>query len=206
MTVPAVLHSYLLHSISYAEYLQEWMSHLGRPLHGLDKRARRYHYYRKYNWDRAERVANAYRVSNRLRSAIDCVEEPQWWFVFTEDWCADSAFAIPILERAAALNPNISLRYLIRDENLNLIDRHLTNGGRSIPKLVGFGGNGEVLFEWGPRPHGVQAERDAMQQAGVAGPALSKAVVDAFEAGGWQQVDEELATVLQAAEITGCTA
>ena len=54
----------------------------------------------------------------------------------------------------AALNPLITLRLLLRDENLELMDRYLTRGiARSIPKLIGIDTlTRDELFTWGPRP------------------------------------------------------
>src|SRR5690625_5653194 len=45
------------------------------------------------------------------------------------------------------------MKLILRDENLELMDRYLTNGGRSIPKLIVYDPNAEeVLGTWGPRP------------------------------------------------------
>ena len=42
---------------------------------------------------------------------------------------------------------------MLRDENLELMDEHLTNGGRAIPKLVIQEKDSEkVLGTFGPRP------------------------------------------------------
>jgi hypothetical protein len=41
----------------------------------------------------------------------------------------------------------------LRDENPELMDRFLTNGARSIPKLISIDRkSGDVLGTWGPRP------------------------------------------------------
>jgi hypothetical protein len=41
--------------------------------------------------------------------------------VLTADWCGDVALCVPVLQRIAELG-NIKLHYLIRDENLELMD------------------------------------------------------------------------------------
>ena len=57
----------------------------------------------------------------------------------------------------AEVQPNITLRFILRDENLEVMDAFLTNGGRSIPKLiVTVGEDNEVVKSWGPRPNEVQ--------------------------------------------------
>jgi hypothetical protein len=46
---------------------------------------------------------------------------------------------------------------LFRDENPDLIDQFLTNGSRSIPKLICLNARtGEELGAWGPRPAELQ--------------------------------------------------
>ena len=57
-----------------------------------------------------------------------------------------------MLARLAKENGDINLRILFRDENEELMDHFLTNGSRSIPKLIAIDEQREVLFEWGPRP------------------------------------------------------
>ena len=52
----------------------------------------------------------------------------------------------------AEVNSNINLQLVLRDENLELMDLFLTNGGRSIPKLIALDKDLNILFTWGPRP------------------------------------------------------
>jgi hypothetical protein len=57
------------------------------------------------------------------------------------------------LAKLAELNPLITLRILFRDEHPELMDTYLTNGNRSIPKLVATTADLQhQLFTWGPKP------------------------------------------------------
>ena len=58
------------------------------------------------------------------------------WLIITEGWCGDAAQCIPTIEKIAAESKNIETHYVLRDENLDLIDEYLTNNARSIPKLI----------------------------------------------------------------------
>ena len=187
---------------TYDAYLAQWQQGLDRPLAGLDKRERRYLFYARYNWERAQRVAEAYEVSDALREAIETIDTPQLWLVLTEDWCVDSAFSLPIIHEAAGLNPHITLRILARDANLDIMEHYLTNGGRSIPKLIAFDEEGTELFAWGPRPAEIQQRRQDMQKAGASSQELSQAVLAFYEQEGWRQVDAEL-TVLVGSVVMG---
>jgi len=70
--------------------------------------------------------------------------------VITEDWCGDAMMNNPILRKIAEA-ANLDVRAVFRDENLELIDQYLTNGGRSIPVYLLLDKDGEVLAKWGPR-------------------------------------------------------
>ncbi len=78
--------------------------------------------------------------------------------VLAEDWCGDAASLVPILAKVAAAVPeSVDLRLLKRDENLDIMDAHLSHGGRSIPIAIVFDEEMRKLGWWGPRPAPAQA-------------------------------------------------
>ncbi len=80
-------------------------------------------------------------------------KKPVEWIVLTESWCGDAAQVLPYVNKIASLNDNIDLKIALRDEHLDLMDQHLTNGGRSIPKLIMLDKETKkVLNTFGPRP------------------------------------------------------
>lgn len=85
------------------------------------------------------------------------VEKRDWkGIVLTADWCGDAALNVPILQRMAEQS-NIELRYLIRDEHLELMDQYLTNGkSRSIPIFIFINEEGVEQMVWGPRAQYVE--------------------------------------------------
>ena len=53
----------------------------------------------------------------------------------------------------------IDLRLVLRDDNDELMQQYLTNGGKSIPKLIAVSADlNKELFTWGPRPATAQVE------------------------------------------------
>ncbi|MEJ2634692.1 MAG: thioredoxin family protein [Calditrichia bacterium] len=104
------------------------------------------------NYRRFLRIYKTYRMSDNLREALQSVEQNQLWLVLTEDSCGDSAQTLPMIARMAEVNPKIELKFLYREQNPDLMDHYLTDGKRSIPKLIAFDGEGVELFQWGPRP------------------------------------------------------
>lgn len=80
------------------------------------------------------------------------LQQPQTWLVISEGWCGDAAHALPFMHKITESNKLIQLQIVLRDENDELMQHFLTNGGRSIPKLIALDVNYNILFTWGPRP------------------------------------------------------
>ncbi len=109
--------------------------------------------YTKLNVRRMKRWDKTLKVSEDAKAKISNLDQKITWLVITESWCGDAAHVIPVLHKIAELNPNINLRLVERDQNLELIDMFLTNGGRSIAKLIMIDeATGDVLNTFGPRP------------------------------------------------------
>ena len=70
----------------------------------------------------------------------------------------DAAPVLPYVSRLAEAVPTLDFRLLDRDDHLDLMDEHLTNGrSRSIPVVLLLDGNGQERAWWGPRPADLQA-------------------------------------------------
>jgi len=109
--------------------------------------------YAKLNVQRMNRLDKTVVIGEPLRRAVEAISLPQQWLIISEGWCGDAAQNIPMIAKAAALNPLVTLQLILRDEHLEVMDRFLTNGTRSIPILViADGETHEVLGTWGPRP------------------------------------------------------
>jgi hypothetical protein len=63
---------------------------------------------------------------------------------------------VPVLARLAERAPNIDLRILQRDANLDIMDAHLTLGSRSIPVVIVLDAAFHERGWWGPRPRALQ--------------------------------------------------
>jgi thiol-disulfide isomerase/thioredoxin len=108
--------------------------------------------YSTLNDKRMNRLDKTSKLTEETITSISKINAPQTWLVLTESWCGDAAQTLPVINKIAELNPNIELKIILRDENEELMDQFLTNGGRSIPKLIALDANEEVVNSWGPRP------------------------------------------------------
>jgi hypothetical protein len=109
--------------------------------------------YTKLNIHRMHRWDKTAVLQESLAEKLKQVKDKWVWLILTEGWCGDAAQNIPVIAKMAAVNENISLKLLLRDENPEIMDRYLTNGTRSIPKLICL--QADTLKEigtWGARP------------------------------------------------------
>ena len=113
----------------------------------------------KLNRARMKRLDKTQQILPELEIITKQITDKQVWLVLTESWCGDAAQNVPVLQKLAEMNPLIDLRLVLRDDNDELMQKYLTNGGKSIPKLIAVSADLEKeLFTWGPRPAAAQVE------------------------------------------------
>ncbi|MEN8912383.1 MAG: thioredoxin family protein [Polaribacter sp.] len=108
--------------------------------------------YSLLNDRRMKRLDKTIKISDETKAVFKSITEKQTWLVLTEGWCGDAAQNLPVIQKLAAENENIALKIVLRDEYLELMDLFLTNGGRSIPKVIVLDAQNNVQHTWGPRP------------------------------------------------------
>lgn len=84
--------------------------------------------------------------------------------ILAADWCGDVVRNVPVVLRVME-TAGIPVKILIMEEHLDLMDQHLTMGGRSIPIVFVVDTGGVILAKWGPRPAYVQEPMVAFKQA-----------------------------------------
>jgi len=109
--------------------------------------------YTMLNDRRMKRWDKTVKVSEVVKQEVSNLKINQTWLVITESWCGDAAHVMPVMNKVAELNSGIDFKVVLRDENDDLMNRFLTNGGKSIPKLIIIDNDSnEVLNTYGPRP------------------------------------------------------
>jgi len=109
--------------------------------------------YTKLNDQRMKRWDKTLKVSDNMKEELANLNTKQTWLVLTESWCGDAAHVVPVFNKLAELNNNINFRVVLRDENEDLMNQFLTNGGKSIPKLILIDDTTKkVINSFGPRP------------------------------------------------------
>lgn len=154
-------------------------------------------HYTKMNEQRMNRVEKTTVLTADVLSAIASIKKNYKFLVITEGWCGDAAQIVPVINQIVSAAPEkFSLKLVLRDQNLPLIDSHLTNGSRAIPVLLILNENNElVLPKWGPRPAALQALLAEWKSES------SDMMVLAERLHGWYAKDKTLATQAELVEV-----
>lgn len=154
--------------------------------------------YSLLNDKRMKRLDKTIKISEETIAKLKDVKEPQTWLVLTEGWCGDAAQNLPVISKMAEENSNIQLKVVLRDENLELMDEFLTNGGRSIPKLIALDKDNQVINTWGPRPVvATKMVADYKAEHGVLDAAFKKDLQVWYNKNKGENVQENLISLLK---------
>ncbi len=120
------------------------------------------------NVSRMKRLNKTVSLSEDLLQNIEQINIDMIWIVVTEAWCGDAAQILPVINKIAMTTPKIELKILLRDDNPEVMNQFLTNGSKSIPKLIVLDKYSlEILNVWGPRPAAIQAVMTELKNSGV---------------------------------------
>ena len=140
-------------SMTYNEY-RDLVKHLAetKSTSGNEKTEARINF-TMLNDRRMKRWDKTIKASETVHKNVSKIKDKITWLVITESWCGDAAHVLPAINKLAELNGNINLRIVLRDEHEELMDNFLTNGSRSIPKLIAVDNSSEeIISTYGPRP------------------------------------------------------
>ncbi|MBT8404135.1 MAG: thioredoxin family protein [Gemmatimonadetes bacterium] len=116
-----------------------------------------WNFFTRLNHQRMKRLGQTLELVDEVVAAGARIPCAMTWLVLTEGWCGDAAQVLPALNLLTQRFENLEMGLLFRDRHLPLMDRFLTNGGRSIPKVLMVDREThEVRGAWGPRPRPAQ--------------------------------------------------
>jgi hypothetical protein len=121
--------------------------------------------YTEANFKRSEKIKTKIELNKKLYNELNEGIAHWTWILITEPWCGDASFIQPVIE-AICLAGDIDLKIALRDKNEDLMDAYLTNGGKSIPKLIVIDDQYNEVFNWGPRPAELQDQIENLLKTG----------------------------------------
>lgn len=151
----------------------------------------------KLNRQRMSRLDKTAVIEDATLEAVSKTARPMIWMVITEAWCGDAAQNVPWIEKIAAGNDKIETRYVLRDENPDLMDRFLTLGSRSIPKLIAIDANTkEVLGTWGSRPAPAESLFTKLKADGIEAAMIKEEIQRWYNADKGRSIQLEFITLV----------
>ncbi len=153
----AIIQNSLAKSHSYIEYRSKVTSLLKEGKSTGNEQSEALTHYSELNETRMNRLEKTIKITEEFTEKLQQLQGEYIWLVISEGWCGDAAQIVPVIHKMAELSPKIDLKIALRDENDDLMHLFLTNGSRSIPKLIILDKNTlEVLGDFGPRPQGAK--------------------------------------------------
>jgi hypothetical protein len=109
------------------------------------------------NKEEMNKIYNRFTLSDEEKTRLaDLKAAGMKVIALTEDWCGDAMLNNPVLLRIAE-EAGMEVRFVLRDQNLELMDQYLTNGtSRAIPIYIFIDKEGNEKAVWGPRAKQVQ--------------------------------------------------
>jgi hypothetical protein len=155
--------------------------------------------YAKLNFSRMNRWQKTLQLNEDLVTEVKKISELQKWIIIVEPWCGDAAPILPFLIRLAEQNPRIQYDLQLRDQEPFLINSYLTNGTKSIPKLIVQDEAENDLFTYGPRPKATQQLVNELKAVGVDYDTLNTEVQNWYNKDKGVELQKELLQLFQGA-------
>lgn len=153
----SIIQKALQKSYSYTEYRQLASQLLkegkvtGNEQNGAMK------HYGELNEARMNRLDKTIIVIDEVKTVLENLNKHYIWLVITESWCGDAAQIVPLIHKMAEISSKVDLKIVLRDENEELMNLFLTNGTKSIPKLIIIDAETfDLIGDFGPRPYGAK--------------------------------------------------
>lgn len=186
-------------TFSYEEYQELITELVNKGLTSGPDQSEKLTHFTKLNFQRLKRVFRTLQLSEEIVEAAKNVQSEMLWVVIVESWCGDVPQNLPFLEAVSRQTNNIKLQIILRDDNPDIMDQFLTNGTRSIPKLICFDLHTfDVAGTWGPRPAGaVELVKTLLKDPEVTADMRKEAVQRWYLGNKGEQLQSELCPLIQ---------
>ena len=148
-----IISSTLLKTFSYEEYRTKLKNLLAEGKSSGEEQSEDLLHYSELNETRMNRLEKTIKITDENVEFLTSLDTEYIWLILSEGWCGDAAQILPIMNKMAQKSNKVNLKIAFRDENPELMNLFLTNGGKSIPKLIIIEKETlKVVADWGPRP------------------------------------------------------
>jgi len=183
--------------MTFEAYLAHFEDVLANPTAHQGYEDEEYYQYTKMNWSRMSRWLKKFEPSTETKDFFSTITIDQKWILITEPWCGDAAHSVPMIYEMVKANPHIQLEIQLRDQPPLLIDQYLTNGGKSIPKLVIRDPQGSDIAVWGPRPQGCTRVFETLKVQNAPFAEIKEEIQKWYNQDKGQEIQKELIALLK---------
>lgn len=134
---------------NYEQYIVDVEDRLEAEIENDDPKE--YVQYYALGLQRMNRIFKTFKLSSVQEKRLKETNNNFKFLIITEGWCGDASQIVPVVERLANVL-SVETKYILRDENMGLMENYKTNGSISIPIIIAVSEEGEELFRFGPRP------------------------------------------------------
>lgn len=186
-------------AISYDQYRAFVEAHTANGTNSGDEVTEALTEYTKLNNQRMKRLDKTMKLLPENQEFLEVFDKDVYFLIITESWCGDAAQTMPMMNKVAQA-AGIDFKVVLRDENPKLMDQFLTNGGRSIAKLILVDNQtGLPVTTWGPRPTKATALVAAEKAAkGVLGPEFKQELQTWYNKDKGKDTENDLIEMLKA--------
>ena len=134
--------------------------------------------------ERREEMAGglaAMKLEPAVAQGLAALKRPVYVVAIAEDWCGDVARNVPALRAMEEAGEKLQVRYITREQYLDVFTRFLTNGGEAIPKFIFLSNQFVECGNWGPMPDACRQMISRGKACGDVG-AARKLVAAAYDA------------------------
>jgi len=157
VVMKSIIENSLSQSHSYVDYRNHIKTLLNEGKSTGNEQSEALTHYSELNEARMNRLQKTILIAVENVQKLQNLKRSYIWLVISEGWCGDAAQILPVIYKMAELSEKIDLKIVFRDENEDLMNLFLTNGTKSIPKLLILDKSTlEVLGDFGPRPIGAK--------------------------------------------------
>ena len=152
MDTTTIIRNSLLKAISYSTYRNLIDKYEAEGKSSGTEQTQDQVHYTALNQKRYKRLDKTIQIPEDKAQYFASYDKSVCLLVITESWCADAAQIVPVVHKISECNPKLTMKLVFRDENEELMNLFLTNGGKAIPVVIFLDLEDKVLAHWGSRP------------------------------------------------------
>jgi hypothetical protein len=115
------------------------------------------------NRDTLEAITQEIQLSDDDVAFFSSLAWPNRALVVSEDWCPDCALNVPVLMHIAGASRMLEVRFVGRDDNLDVLEYAKKGDRKAIPTFLFFDSDWNEIGHWVERPVSVDAQLAAWE-------------------------------------------